>query len=738
MIVITIWIQYYSSTINLLLMNKVIIQMYTKTLLSASILVALSPSSFADNLHQFDEVVVSATRTEQSKKDVSSSIETISAKELESTMSNDLQQALSYTPGVDALGDGRFGISSFNIRGVEGSRVKMMIDGVQQPTPYNPGATEQRKYSNAIEMDTLQAIEVNKGPSSTLYGSDALGGVVLLRTKNPDDILVTEGDENRFGIRSGYSSANEQFKTTLTWAMRQDKLETLLMATYANGHETETHSSGADIEGPDRGAQNPADSQLGNLLAKAFYQANDDHRLGLTVEYYNKQYDEDELNYNGYSIMPGFTYSDNYNEDTSERLRVGIEHQWLMSSQLADSLHWSLSYQDSRSLSKNYDTTPMNGKRRRQREASDQSIQFDTQLSKIVEIDSNAHEFTYGLSLLNNDFNLDNTDYKLNYGTSAPGSTGLPDATVIQWGLFLQDQAYLMQERLVLTAGIRYDSFEATPSVDEGYTTSYEKNKDDAFTGQLGSVYHLNPNLSIFGQISQGFKAPTVYDLYYFYNQGAIIEANPDLKAEKSLAYELGLRGQNEFANFEFSTFYNDYKDFITQTKGGEQNGKDVFTKENLDEVTIYGAEFSSKLYLDKAFNAPQGMYSRLAVAYADGEDKKTGDALDSVAPLTANVGLGINRYQYGTMLNVKMVASKTDWQSETNTDVAGYTLVDLTAYYQPIQDLTLRAGLFNIFDKKYWLYNDLSGRDATGETFSQDIKAQPGRNWSINIDYQF
>lgn len=719
-------------------MNKVIIQMYTKTLLSASILVALSPSSFADNLHQFDEVVVSATRTEQSKKDVSSSIETISAKELESTMSNDLQQALSYTPGVDALGDGRFGISSFNIRGVEGSRVKMMIDGVQQPTPYNPGATEQRKYSNAIEMDTLQAIEVNKGPSSTLYGSDALGGVVLLRTKNPDDILVTEGDENRFGIRSGYSSANEQFKTTLTWAMRQDKLETLLMATYANGHETETHSSGADIEGPDRGAQNPADSQLGNLLAKAFYQANDDHRLGLTVEYYNKQYDEDELNYNGYSIMPGFTYSDNYNEDTSERLRVGIEHQWLMSSQLADSLHWSLSYQDSRSLSKNYDTTPMNGKRRRQREASDQSIQFDTQLSKIVEIDNNAHEFTYGLSLLNNDFNLDNTDYKLNYGTSAPGSTGLPDATVIQWGLFLQDQAYLMQERLVLTAGIRYDSFEATPSVDEGYTTSYEKNKDDAFTGQLGSVYHLNPNLSIFGQISQGFKAPTVYDLYYFYNQGAIIEANPDLKAEKSLAYELGLRGQNEFANFEFSTFYNDYKDFITQTKGGEQNGKDVFTKENLDEVTIYGAEFSSKLYLDKAFNAPQGMYSRLAIAYADGEDKKTGDALDSVAPLTANVGLGINRHQYGTMLNVKMVASKTDWQSETNTDVAGYTLVDLTAYYQPIQDLTLRAGLFNIFDKKYWLYNDLSGRDATGETFSQDIKAQPGRNWSINIDYQF
>ncbi|MBF4238240.1 TonB-dependent receptor domain-containing protein, partial [Vibrio anguillarum] len=164
-----------------------------------------------------------------------------------------------------------------------------------------------------------------------------------------------------------------------------------------------------------------------------------------------------------------------------------------------------------------------------------------------------------------------------------------------------------------LTAGLRYDSFEATPSVDAGYTQSYEANKDSAFTARLGSVYHVNPSLAVFGQISQGFKAPTVYDLYYFYNQGAIIDANPDLKAEKSLSYELGLRGQNDSTNFEITTFYNEYTDFITQSKTGKQGGKDIFTKENLDEVTIYGAEFSSRIDLDKAFNAPQGTYTRLA-----------------------------------------------------------------------------------------------------------------------------
>ncbi|GAA5646870.1 TonB-dependent hemoglobin/transferrin/lactoferrin family receptor [Vibrio proteolyticus] len=711
--------------------------MYKKSLLSASILIALSPSAFAEDYSLFDEVVVSATRTEQNKKDVSSSIETVSSAQIDDTLATDLKQALQYTPGVEVEGSGRFGIAGFNIRGVEGSRVKTMVDGVQQPVPYNPGASEQRKYPNAIEVDTLQNIEINKGPSSTLYGSDAMGGAVLLRTKKPDDVLITDGNEHRFGIKSGYMSANEEYKTTLTWAMRQDKLETLLMATYAQGHETETHSSGADIEGPDRGAANPADSKLGNLLAKAFYQVNDDNRVGLTVEYYNKRYDEDELNYNGYSIMPGFTYTDNYNKDTNERLRVGFEHQMMMNTLLADLLNWSVNYQDSSSLNKNYDTTPFNGRRMREREASDKTVQFDTQLSKLVDILGNAHEFTYGMNYLYNQFELDNTDHKLDAGTVSPGSTGIPDANVTQWGLFVQDQAYFLQDKLILTAGLRYDNFKADPSTDDGYTTSYKANKDDAFTGRLGSVYHLNDQLSVFGQISQGFKAPTVYDLYYFYNQGAIIEANPDLKAEKSLAYEMGFRGQNPSANFEITAFYNDYRDFITEEKTGEEGGKDVITKKNLDEVRIYGAEFSTTVHLDSAFNAPQGMYTRLSITYADGEDKKTGNSINSVAPLTGVVGLGLERDNYGAIANVKMVASKDDWQSEDNLDVAGYTTVDMTGYYKPMKDLTLRAGLFNALDKKYWLYNDVSGTDSHS-TFSKDIKSQPGRNWGISVDYQF
>ncbi|PTP86266.1 TonB-dependent hemoglobin/transferrin/lactoferrin family receptor [Vibrio splendidus] len=712
--------------------------MYKQSLLSASIVLALSSTSaFAEDYALFDEVVVSATRTEQNKEDVSSSIESVSSEDIDNQMSNDIKQALQYTPGVEAQGSGRFGISGFNIRGVEGDRVKLMIDGVQQPTPYNPGATEQRKYSNAIEVDTLSVIEVNKGPASTLYGSDAIGGAVMLRTKNPEDMLRTDGDENRFGIKSSYTSADEQFKNTLSWAMRKDKLETIVMATYAQGHETETHSSGSEVEGPDRGASNPADTELSNFLAKAFYNVSDSNKIGVTLEHYQRQYDEDELNYNGYQLMPGFVYTDNYNEDTNKRFRATLEQQLKLNSSIADSLDWSLSYQDSSTLNKNYDTTPSSGRRLRERDASDVNMQLDTQLSKLVNIDGADHEFTYGFTYLQNDFELDNTDHKFDRGTVTPGSTGIPDAKITQWGVFVQDQAFFMEDKLIVTGGLRYDSFVADPSTDEGYTTEYEKNEDDAFTAKLGSVYHINDNLSVFGQIGQGFKAPSVYDLYYFYNNGAIIEANPNLKAERSVSYEFGLRGSNQHARFELSTFYTDYTDFINQTKTGEQNGRDVITKENLDKVTIYGAELSSTINLDTLLDAPFGTYTRLAVAYADGEDKSNGKSIDSVAPLTGTIGLGIERETFGSALNIKMVAAKDEWNADDKVDVAGYTVVDLTAYYRPITDLTLRAGLFNALDKKYWLYSETSSSTHASK-FNTDFKSQPGRNWGLSANYEF
>ena len=436
--------------------------------------------------------------------------------------------------------------------------------------------------------------------------------------------------------------------------------------------------------------------------------------------------------------MPGFTYTDNFNQDKRERMRVGIEHQWQLNSLLADELDWSVNLQDSQSLYKNYDTTGFSGRRQRERDAQDRSVQLDTQFSKLAGSNHN-HQLTYGASLARNEFQLNNIDYKFDFGTAATGNTGLPDADLTQWGLFIQDQVSLNEDRLIVTAGARFDSYQAKPGSDEGYVNDYASNKDDAITLKLGSVYKLTEQLSVFGQISQGFKAPTVEDLYYVYDTGAIFNPNPSLKAEKSLSYEFGLRGQNEAASFELASFYTQYKDFITDAFTGVESGpagRDIFTKQNLDEVTIYGGELSATLNLDTSFSAPQGTYAKASLAYAKGEDKQTGRDLNSVAPLTAVVGVGLDKENYGGVVNLTMVSSKNDWQADDHADAAGFGLVDLTTYYKPTQDLTLRAGLFNALDKKYWTYRNVSssGQGVGGA----DINTQPGRNWGLVVDYQF
>lgn len=709
--------------------------MYRKTPVAIIVSASLALPSFAENTYIVDEIVVSATRSEQKITDVSSSIELIDREALDQNMITNLKDTLDNTPGVEAQGGGRFGVSGVNIRGMEGNRVKILVDGVQQPTSYNPGASQQRKYPNTIEADTLSSIEINKGPSSSLYGSDALGGTVLFSTKDPQDVLVTKEDESRFAIKSGYSSVNEEFKNTLTWAARKGKVESIVMLTYAEGSEYETHGDGSDEIGTGRGAADPADTTLANGLAKVYYQANENHRLGLTFEYFDYQYDSYLASLEGYEIMPGFAYTDSSTADHNKRMRIGFEHQWQLNSLLADDLTWEIAYQTTESKSDNYDTTNwgvvyVDRERNRQRIASDDSVQFDIQANKLISTDSVNHELSYGVSLLHNDFTLENTDYILSAGTSSSGSTGIPNAEIIQWGVFAQDQAFLMNDKLVLSAGLRYDSFSTKPTKTDGYSVQQIDNKNDAFTARVGAVYHVAPLFSPYAQISQGFKAPTVYDLYYSYDSGAIFNGNPDLEAEKSLSYEVGFRGKNDNLQYEFSAFYNLYDDFITSEVIGEQDGKDIITVVNLDEVKIYGVEFSSLV------KGPSGTYASFNIAYVNGEDKSTGNTLDSIAPLTSNIGLGYDnqQYKFGGLINYKVVAKKDEWQDEDHIDAPSYNLVDITAYYQPVQDLTLRAGLFNAFDEKYWSYQDVTSNDSTLDDFS----TQAGRNWGVSAEYSF
>ncbi|MCW0471004.1 TonB-dependent receptor [Vibrio chagasii] len=113
-----------------------------------------------------------------------------------------------------------------------------------------------------------------------------------------------------------------------------------------------------------------------------------------------------------------------------------------------------------------------------------------------------------------------------------------------------------------------------------------------------------------------------------------------------------------------------------------------------LRRSNVYGAEFSRQLSILTLIRHTLAFHSAWLLLMQMAKTK-TGKSIDSVAPLTSTIGFGVERDNFGSALNVKMVASKDDWNSDDNVDVSGYTVVDLTAYYRPITDLTLRAMVY-------------------------------------------
>ena len=709
---------------------------------------ACTPWANANDVFTFDEVVVSATRTEQEIRDVAASVSTVTSEDIENSMSQNLQQALRSEPGVSMEGQGRFGLSGFNIRGREDNYVKVMVDGVQQSSTYDPsGPGYMNKTQGTIESDTLTAIEVNKGPVSSLYGSDAIAGAVIMRTFNPEDFLNASGDDSFASVKAGYASADDSYKTTFTLANRSGDWESLLMYTKRTGHETQTHSSGADITGRDRGQANPFDIEQDNLLAKLFYQVNDAHRIGVTAEVFNRDSEGSVLSEDGHSINMGSTiyyYDNNTNDDSSDRMRFSVEHSWQADNEVFDDLHWQLAWQRS---TVDYNTYQLRNVitdgvdnisyLNRQREAEDTAVQFDATFNKGVELATSYHELTYGVNVVQNDFETVYTDHNYSNGSSTPANQEVPNAEALNWGVYIQDQGFYLDDRLVVNLGLRYDYFSTTPDSASGY----DKDSNNVITGRVGSVYHWTDQFSTYAQVSQGFKAPTVQDRYQQHStSGAEFIPNADLKAEESLAYEIGSRFAHRYGQVEASVFYNDYSNFINQIELDEEGGNRRFTKVNIDEARIYGAELSTHTDMAALVSAPEGTFVDVSVAYASGEDKATGEAIDTVAPLTAYAALGFDApaRNFGGRLSVEAVAGKdgSDWSSEDNIKAPGYAVTDVTAYYRPSGAMTLRAGVFNVFDKKYWRYNDLTGETSASQGI--DRRTQPGRNWGVEFEYEF
>ncbi len=678
-----------------------------------------------------DTVVVTATRTNTKITDTAATVDVVDGTEIEKSLAQDLSDVLEYTPGVTLNSTQRQGIQTVNIRGLEGDRVKILVDGATQGQNYDGGNTAFINSSSVtVDPDMLKSVEIIKGAASSLYGSDAMGGVLLIETKDPADFL--KDDQDGFGgqVKLTYASKNKSFSENAVIANRSGKWETMVAYTRRDGEETQNFR---DSNNYSNYSVTQQDTQNNDVLVKAQYQVNDNHRIELLGEMIHNEANSDIYN---------SSYTNYTGDDTTKQYRLGLKHIWFANTLLADMVTSNLTWQDKRDHDLTFRHVPATAgnawvaasdayDQTKNYEYKDRSIEFETQLDKQISLAGIEHGFIYGVNYRYSELS------NLNITSTSAGDSEVtvytPDAKETKLGLFLQDEMAFLDGRLLITPGVRFDSYATDPGTTS--VTTYEKYDDSAVTGRLGAVFHIDDQHSVYSQISQGYRAPTFTELYYSYTHssaGYEMVPNPDLEAETSISYELGYRYNTEASYLGLSAFYSDYDNFISDNVKsiGTVGGITQYSYVNIDKATITGLELSNQLKLDELLGAPEGVSSRLAATYTHGEDGN-GESLESVNPWNAVVGLNYDQPdgEWGSSLKFNYTASnRTD---DLAMPSAG--IIDLTAYYKPINDLTVSAGLFNLTNREYYRWNDVRS-----DSSLEPEKTQAKRNYSVSVKYEF
>jgi hemoglobin/transferrin/lactoferrin receptor protein len=295
------------------------------------------------------EVVIVDSRNAAKGSEVAASTTVLNQDASVFSLATSMRDYQRYEPGVSVpfgfsgsgpSRSGRSGTGSINIRGLDGNRVLMQTDGIRQADQFNFGGTTNigRDY---IDVDALKQVEILKNAASSLYGSDALGGVVSFVTKDPSDIL----NGKNWGVESTsrFDTTDDSLSQTIASALKTGQLEWLVLHTYRQGHETDNR--GTII--PDL-----SDYEVRNWLAKLVWKPNEHHTFKLTGEYLRRESSNDLLNARRQFLSSGFVFRTNSMllDDEVSRYRISLGHEYDRGSDtgLVDRYNWQIYFQESR------------------------------------------------------------------------------------------------------------------------------------------------------------------------------------------------------------------------------------------------------------------------------------------------------------------------------------------------------------------------------------------------------
>ncbi|MCF7749361.1 TonB-dependent hemoglobin/transferrin/lactoferrin family receptor [Bacillus subtilis subsp. subtilis] len=762
------------------------------TLLALAVAASLAAPAYADTLNDastLDTVRVQAERAKKTRS-TNQNVSVLTAADLDADMANNMEEAIRYIPGVSIVDMGRFGDNGFNIRGLESDRVAITVDGLSLGESVETARSYEffRSGRGDVDIDTLKSLQVIKGADSITAGSGALGGAVVFTTKDPADYLKATGNDTHLGFKAGYSGANDETMGTLTFANRTGIVESMLVYTRREGHESESwYDTTVDRIGIGRRTPDPVDSTRDNLLGKLDLQLNAANTLGFLYERGRATHEVDNLSR---VYAPG--YLTRKGHDSNDRDRYGVNYQWRADTALFDTLDAQVDRQvtDSRGI-----TTITAGSGcpggavpclRSENRATQQTLdRAAADFSKVFSTGNARHDVVYGLAWQQRDVDFTAVDTRWNAAGAIASvevdPRQVPKTDVQNWNLYLRDSLQLLDERLTLSAGVRYDRYDYSPKVDATFVDPTGTVGDVSFASpswQAGAEFRFLPDHALWVQAGRGFRAPSVADLYSPTSTTGLINAqngqplvfndtvsNPDLSAEKSLNLEAGYRWSTDRAQLGLSVFRDRYDNFIEYSTlvqsipGGFRTtatGPILYQRAytmptNAGQVTVKGVELEGRWQISDAWS------SRLAASYSQGE-KRNGDPLESIVPASAVVGV---RYAPSPVWNVTAsvthaVAKKAKDAYTTNSagtrvtpafvDKAdGYTVLDLYGTWNLTPQWKLSAGLYNLTNREYYLWQRVRGVNKGSTTLYGYVNdegigrySEPGRNARMTVAYSF
>jgi hemoglobin/transferrin/lactoferrin receptor protein len=691
--------------------------------------------SLIPSLIQFDEVIVSIDRNDKYLRNSPYSELLLAKNEVEKRPFQSLPDVLKEEPGVALLRDGIWG-TEISIRGLNRENVVTLIDGNRIAT-----STDVAARLSMVDMNDVQKIEIIKGASSAIYGSGATGGIVNIITKSPEfyDSFSLRGNAS-----AGYNSVNNMSTWSGSVYTGSAFWTSKFSGSYRKAENTQTPAGELkNSQFEDYSFSGSLDiAPLENNILKLDYQLFKANNVGIP----------------GASVFPA-SAEVRYPDEKRELFSAGYEIKNISSMLYKLSVRYAYQYiqrdvENIPHMVQNVAATPTTPAKRVSvlkitPEAEHKNNNLQLQGNLLLAENNNL---VLGLDYWDRSYNGNREKYQLievldksgNVTSTTNQVTGekpLPDSKYKSLGVFAQDDAELLKDKLSLSLGARMDKINVTGQLTlnpiyvitngvvnnspTGQIVLWNQIDDNniSYSGNLGLKYSVNTNLDVTLSLGLSFRSPSLEERFQYIDQGSYVRVgDPNLKPEKGKSADLGLRYYQADLKFTSSVFYNYFDDLVTEIPGTFE-GRNAYIKTNIGNAKMYGFDLSTE------YNFYKDYVLHVSASYVKGDDVTANGNLPDIPPLNGGIG-----FRFGLLNNFEADLTSRIFAEQNKVATGemttpGYAVFDFQLNTKRINfssfGMKIFAGVENIFDKNY--------RDHLSTTRGS-ITVEPGRNFFVKI----